>query len=72
VKQDFAKAESFYQRGWPPLLKRDLAITEKGLGPDHRLAAAPLNNLVGIYQLQGDYTKAEPLISGLWPFKRKG
>ncbi len=44
------------------MLERALAITEKALGPKHPHVAASLNNLVLLYQDQGNYGKAEPLL----------
>jgi tetratricopeptide (TPR) repeat protein len=44
-----------------PLLKRSLAIREKGHGPEHPDVARSLNNLAEIYRAQGKYAEAEPL-----------
>ncbi len=53
VTQNYAEAE--------PLHKRSLAIREKALGPDHPDVAQSLNNLGGLYKVQGKYAEAEPL-----------
>ncbi|MEM6496187.1 MAG: tetratricopeptide repeat protein, partial [Pseudomonadota bacterium] len=44
-----------------PLHKRGLAIREKALGPDHPNVGIALNNLAGLYLVQGRYAAAEPL-----------
>ncbi|MEN9216312.1 MAG: tetratricopeptide repeat-containing protein, partial [Gloeomargarita sp. HHBFW_bins_162] len=44
-----------------PLAQRSLAIREKALGPDHPDVATSLNNLAGLYELQGNYTQVLPL-----------
>src|SRR5215813_1902604 len=44
-----------------PLYRRDLAITEKALGPDHPEVGATLNNLAELYHGRGRYGDAEPL-----------
>lgn len=36
-----------------PLLKQALEIREQAFGPNHSLVATSLNNLIGVYQLQG-------------------
>src|SRR6266498_69503 len=41
------------------LYERALAIREKALGPDHPDVAGSLNNLASIYNLKGDFEKAE-------------
>jgi CHAT domain-containing protein len=43
------------------LYQRSLVIREKVLGPDHPDTAKGLNNLAGLYDSMGDYSKAEPL-----------
>ena len=48
----FAEAE--------PLMRRELAIWEKGLGPEDPVVAMSLNNLAELYRAQGQYAKAEP------------
>jgi tetratricopeptide (TPR) repeat protein len=40
---------------------RDLAISEKALGPEHPDVARGLNNLAELYRTQGKYEQAEPL-----------
>lgn len=45
-----------------PLFQRALKIREKALGPDHLDVAASLNNLAILYNDQGRYAEAEPLI----------
>ena len=45
-----------------PLLERALAIYEQQLGPEHPSTATSLNNLAGLYRLQGKYPEAEPLL----------
>ncbi len=44
-----------------PLYQRSVAILEKALGPEHPDVAASLNNLAGLYKVQGHYAEAEPL-----------
>jgi CHAT domain-containing protein/Tfp pilus assembly protein PilF len=44
-----------------PLNRRDLAIKEKVLGPEHPDVALSLNNLAVLLKLQGRYAEAEPL-----------
>jgi tetratricopeptide (TPR) repeat protein len=44
-----------------PIYKHALEIDEKLHGPVHQVVAAALNNLVTVYQHQGDYAEAEPL-----------
>ena len=44
-----------------PLYKRDLAISEKAPGQDHRDVGTSLNNLAHLYRAQGKYDLAEPL-----------
>ena len=44
------------------LTLRALAIDEKVLGPDHASTATSLNNLAGLYDTQGKYDLAEPLL----------
>ena len=44
-----------------PLYRRDLAISEKTLGPNHPDVGMSLNNLASLYQAQGRYAEAEPL-----------
>ncbi len=39
----------------------DLALTHVTLGPDHPDVAIDLNNLAGLYQVQGHFAEAEPL-----------
>jgi tetratricopeptide (TPR) repeat protein len=59
------QAWQLYQEGRyadaEPLVKRELAIEEKGLGPDHPNVAVALNFLAVLYREQGRYTEAEPL-----------
>jgi tetratricopeptide (TPR) repeat protein len=43
------------------LLKRDLAISEKVLGPNHPYVATSLNNLAALYRTLGVYECASPL-----------
>jgi len=43
------------------LLQRAVAITEKGLGPEHHTLAAYLNDLAFTNTHQGKYAEAEPL-----------
>ena len=45
-----------------PLYKRSLAIFEKALGPDHPDVAISLNNLAELYQAQGRYADALPIV----------
>ena len=45
-----------------PQLLRALAIREQQLGPQHPDTASSLNNLAGLYQAQGKYPEAEPLL----------
>ena len=45
-----------------PLFKRALAILEKARGPNHPNVASSLNNLALLYQAQGRYADAEPLL----------
>jgi CHAT domain-containing protein len=52
-KEEFDKVEKFQQRA--------LDIRKKSLGPEHPLVLFSLNNLAALYQLRGDYIKAEPL-----------
>ena len=40
-----------------PLMRRDLSITEKSLGPDHPDVATGLNNLAGLLQVRGSTTR---------------
>ena len=47
-----------------PLFKRELAIYEKVLGPDHPKVAIALNGLATLYQNEDRYSDAEP------PYKR--
>lgn len=47
--------------GGEPLYKRDIAITEKVLGPEHPDLAARLNNLANLYSITGRLAEAEPL-----------
>ena len=42
-----------------------LAIREKALGPDHPDVALSLNNLAALYNDQGRYADAEPLLQAL-------
>ena len=42
-------------------LQAPLAIREKALGPDHPDVATSLYDLAELYQVQGQYAKAEPL-----------
>ncbi len=49
----YGQAESLY--------KRDLAISEKKLGPDHPEIATTLSNLAVLYGTQGRYVEAESL-----------
>src|SRR5262249_19042579 len=44
-----------------PLYRRDLAITEKSLGPTHHSVGATLNSLGVLYRALGRYTEAEEL-----------
>lgn len=44
-----------------PLYRRDLAISEAALGPEHPDVATSLNNLAALLQTMGRYTEAEPL-----------
>src|SRR5262245_23446295 len=44
-----------------PVARRELAITEKALGPENPNTAAALNNLADLYQATGAHAKAEPL-----------
>ncbi len=44
-----------------PLLQQAVAITEKGLGLEHRSVAAQLSTLAFLYSDQGQYAEAEPL-----------
>ena len=43
------------------MAERALAITEKALGPDHLAVATGISNLAALYDVLGDYHKAEPL-----------
>jgi tetratricopeptide (TPR) repeat protein len=43
-------------------LDRALDISEKALGPHHPAVATSLNNLAALYQAQGAYAQAEPLL----------
>ena len=43
------------------LQRRDLAISEKALGPEHPRVATSLNNLAALYEAQGRTAEAEPL-----------
>jgi len=49
-----------------PMAERVLAIVEKALSLEHPYVAASLNNLALLYQVLGDFPKAEPL------YQRKG
>jgi tetratricopeptide (TPR) repeat protein len=42
--------------------KRGLALTEKAFGPAHANVSADLITLANLYQRQGDYFSAEPLV----------
>ena len=42
-------------------MQRDLAISEKVLGPEHPDVATSLHNLAMLYQVQERYAEAEPL-----------
>ena len=44
-----------------PLYKRSLALMEKALGPNHPIVATSLNNLAGLYTLQGRHVDGELL-----------
>jgi len=44
------------------LYKRALAIDEKALGADHHHVGTDLNNLAELYQIQGRYSDAAPLM----------
>jgi len=46
-----------------PLFVRALDIEKKALGPLHPDVASSLNSLARLYQAQGTYPKAEPLLS---------
>ena len=48
---DYSKAE--------PLFQRSLKITEQASGPEHPNTATCLNNLGVLYQMKGDYKKAQ-------------
>jgi tetratricopeptide (TPR) repeat protein len=50
-----------YNKSAEPLLQRALAICIQQLGPEHPLTATCLNNLAGLYQVQGKYEPVEPL-----------
>ena len=51
VKQgEYAKALEYYSK--------DLAISEKALGPAHPSVGSTLGNMAGVYQEQGEYAKA--------------
>ena len=43
-------------------MKRALAESERVLGPEHPDTIAIVNNLAGLYQAQGRYKEAEPLL----------
>lgn len=43
-----------------PIAQRELAISEKALGPKHQDTATALNNLGEIYRATGAYAKAKP------------
>ena len=59
-------AQLFYAQGRfgeaEPLLRRDLAILEKALGPDHPQVAKSINDLANLYLSQNRYDEAEPLL----------
>jgi len=54
-----------------PFKERDLAITEKCLGPDHPDVAQSLANLAALYHSQGNYAEAEPLYRRALAIKEK-
>ena len=43
-------------------MNRALAISEAALGPEHPTVGIRLNNLAQLYQDQGRYSEAEPLM----------
>src|SRR5262249_46355668 len=45
-----------------PLYRKALSIREQCLGASHPSTAITLNNLAGLYCLQGKYIEAEPLL----------
>jgi tetratricopeptide (TPR) repeat protein len=47
--------------GAQPAVERALALSERGLGPDHPKVATSLNNLAELYRVQGRYAEAKPL-----------
>jgi hypothetical protein len=56
----YLKAQGKYDLA-EPLYKRDLAISETALGPDHPDVGTSLNNLAALYVAQGKYDLAERL-----------
>ena len=60
----YVEAERLYRQAraiWEKALRRELAIREKALGPDHPDTAYPLNDLGGLLRAQDRYVEAEPL-----------
>ena len=55
-----------------PLYRRALAIREKALGPDHPDTATSLNDLAGLYRLQGRFTaRRSRCTAGRWRSGRR-
>src|SRR5262245_45487860 len=44
------------------LAEQTLALAEKALGPEHPDTLLSVNNLAALYQAQGRYSEAEPLL----------
>jgi tetratricopeptide (TPR) repeat protein len=62
-RAEYAQAE--------PLYRRALAIYEKALGPEHPDTALSLNNLAGLYRVQGRLKQAEPLLRRALAIRKK-
>jgi len=56
----YLKARAAYAEA-EPLYKRDLAISETALGPDHPSVGISVGNLAGLFIATGRFTDAEPL-----------
>ena len=59
------------RRGRAAATSAALAIREKALGPDHPDVATSLNNLADLYQAQGRYAEAEPLVPARLAIREK-
>ena len=55
-----------------PLIRRALAIDEKGLGPHHPIVAIRLNNLAQLLQATNRHAEAEPLMRRALAIDEKG